>query len=174
MIEENNMKMTKRKPHNVVDLKRFVIMTIMSLSCTIISPKLHSQIPATYVLEDTLQGLYIPDDENLSAYLKINEKAKESITLVFEMQFNDSIVIKLNDSIWVSKKIMTSPTLSMVEEVFELDFRRYKNVPIVTILLPDVKKYIMFIPVKGYGIVYLNRMNSSWILEYSNYGKLYR
>jgi hypothetical protein len=146
----------------------------MSLSCTIVSPKLHSQIPTTYVLEDTLQGLYIPDDENLSAYLKINEKAKESIALVFEMQFNDSIVIKLNDSIWVSKKIVTSPILSMVGEVFEFDLRRYKNAPIVTILLPAVKKYIMFTPVKGYGIVYLNRMNSSWSLEYSNYGKLYR
>lgn len=93
-----------------------------------------------YVLEKMTQGISVPDTGSEEYNLKIKDTALKVITLVFELQFDDSIVISVNDSIYVKARIKTSAIFSRVPELFDIDYENYKLIPTVTLTLVDKKK----------------------------------
>lgn len=126
-----------------------------------------------YVVEKMTLGISVPDSGSDEYYLKVRDTTVKMVTLVFETQFEDSIIIKVNDSVCIASKIKTSSIFSRVPEPVVVDYKNYNSRPEITLLLVDKRKYIKFRLYEGYRILYLNRFNNEWLVEFSNYGRTY-
>jgi hypothetical protein len=126
-----------------------------------------------YTLEKVMQGISVPDSGSDEYYLKIKDTTLKVLTLVLELQFDDSIVISVNDSICVKSRIKTNPVFSRVPEPIDIDYGNYNLIPEITLILVEKRKFIRFKPLPGYRILYINRSSKEWFLDFSNYGRTY-
>ena len=126
-----------------------------------------------YVLETHHQKIWIPSKLEETYEHKAKDTLKKVLDLAFEQAFDDSVYIKVNDSIVYKKRIKTDPKLSVVKDDFIIDYSVYKDIPSISIFLVEKKKFIRFKPALGYRHVYLSRLQESWELNFSNYPRFY-
>lgn len=127
-----------------------------------------------YKAETVFSNLWVPSHLDESYKLKIKDTTKKHLQIVFEQNFDDSVLISINDSILYKKKAKSDAKLSMVNEQFEVDYTAYDKTPTILIFLIKEKKYIEVRPEKGYRILFINRLDGEpWELTFSNYPRLY-
>jgi glycosylphosphatidylinositol transamidase (GPIT) subunit GPI8 len=124
--------------------------------------------------ETVFSNIWVPSQLDESFNLKIKDTTKKHLQIVFELNFDDSILICLDDSVLYKKKVKSDSKLSMVNEQFEVDYSAYNKTPTIFIFLLKARKYIEVRPELGYRIVFINRLNGEpWELTFSNYPRLY-
>lgn len=150
-----------------------VLIGIMSLviinSCK--SQKILNTKVEKFGWDSVVESIWVPS-KNFEEYkFKYQDTAIGEINLVFEMQFDDSIQITLNSKPIASKRIKTKANLSVVEDVFSINYKTEDS--LITVYSVDKKRKASFRPKEGYLFGYINRVDTLWAVEYSNYQRMY-
>lgn len=117
--------------------------------------------------------VWVPSKKDEVYDLKLKDTSQKIISLIFEMNFDDSIVIELNNEALFQERIKTISNLSVVRKNFEIDYSKFKESPMVRINLVEKKRCVEFKVVHGFRLLYLNYFDGFWNLERSNYPRKY-
>jgi len=137
------------------------------------SASVFGQKTASCVKEKANIEFWSPSKYEEMYEFKLKDTLKQTVGLIFEKDFDDSIQIKVNNIIIYKQRIKTSPNTSVVMADFEIDYSVYSAIPTICIILISKKNCIEFKPIRGYRLIYLNRFEGYWNIENSNYPRVY-
>ena len=103
---------------------------------------------------------------------RIADTTAKEVNLIFERFFDDSIRILFNSHEVLSKRIKTNTNISVVNDEFKILYDQHSN-PLIEIVLIEKNRKISFKPKHGYILCYVDRIDSTWSLEFSNYQRMY-
>lgn len=103
----------------------------------------------------------------------INDSLVKTIEIVFEQDFNDSVLILCGSKIIQQKWIVTKRPLGVSPDIIKVDYRKMAN-PLISIILKQQNDCISFKPIRGKRMAYINRINGAWSVELSNIIREYR
>ncbi len=109
------------------------------------------------------------DDANI-----IKGISKKELRLVFEQEFNDSLLILFNDSVFTTGFLKTEKNLGVCLNFISIDYSRFRKVPKISIFLSSKRDCISFYPRIGERIAYINNVEGGWSIELSNFLRDYR
>ena len=104
----------------------------------------------------------------------VKDSSKKELRLVFEQDFNDSLLILLDDSLFTTGFFKTQRNLGVCLNDISIDYSTYREVPKISIMLSSERDCISFYPRKGKRIAYINYIQGGWSIELSNILRDYR
>ncbi len=99
---------------------------------------------------------------------------QRSVRLIFEKQFNDSIIIMLDSSIIYNAMLVTSTPGAPRAKIIDVDYSKIKKTPRIAIRKAN-GECMWFYLQPGYRVAYINYVKQvkGWIVELSNIQRQY-
>lgn len=109
-----------------------------------------------------------------SGEMDYTDTLKKSIRLIFEKEFDDSIMVVLDDSIIYNSMIITNKPYAPRAKFIDVDYSMKKDTPYLVIKRAD-GKCIWFYLIPGHRVAYINYFKDPgvWMVELSNIHRQY-
>jgi hypothetical protein len=98
----------------------------------------------------------------------IKDSLIRKITLVFEQNFNDSISIFVNDSLFETSFFKTIHNLGVCKNTVSIDYSELKGVPRISVVVHSKNDCISFYPRADKRMVYITWIQRGWSVDLSN------
>jgi len=167
MQHQHLLQMIQKKIYQIIKTSLFLLMVT---KCN--SQKTIGLSTSNYKEEPHDEKIWIPNKSDESFQFKIADTTVKEVNLIFERLFDDSIKILLNSQEVISRRIKTTTNLSVVNDEFKVLYSQHSN-PLIEILLIEKNKKISFKPKVGFILCYIDRINGNWLLDFSNYQRMY-
>jgi hypothetical protein len=98
----------------------------------------------------------------------VQDSLQKEVKLVFEQDFNDTIAILLNDSLFTTGVFKTKNNLGVSLNIISIDYSKFEKVPRISIVLISKNDCESFYPRVGKRLAYINRIEGAWSIALSN------